>query len=122
MVFKFEKNELPEDINGKLVEFRLNNEIYYIIVVYAKRKKNFDINKISEIWKEEILYESLFYYGYQSYFFKFYNESGGISFGMYIVEKNGKDFYGISVNLRPDFTPEEELIAKKILFSVRIKE
>jgi hypothetical protein len=86
------------------------------VVIYHSFKKDF-VQHSSEGIK-------INYYGVEVYY---YFGGGGpeddyVGYEFIIVDKRKKGYYVIDVNTgKPDPTPEEELIAKKILFSVRVK-
>ncbi len=121
--FNLKKDILPECAVGKLKELKLLGGKYFIYVGYFEGKEVFDINRQAEAADAEVeSFKSLHYYGYESYYREYYDEEGNLSFGMYIVKSNRKDIYWVSIHLKKQNPPpEEELIAKKILFSVRIK-
>jgi uncharacterized protein YgiM (DUF1202 family) len=121
--FDFIKGETIEDAIGKHTEYKVTNSTYYVIIDYLEGKNEFDI--LRQSIGEEVQRESFTdfnYYGYEAY----YNSGDAVDSGVYyilhLIEKDRSKYYIITVVLDNFRGGDWERTAKRILFSVRLKD
>jgi hypothetical protein len=118
--FNYTPGAPVSDSLGWHVENRLENKSFFIDIYYIEGREDFDIDNQET---NNSPYTELDYYGNEAYFNSGYGEEGNLYYCMYIVQKNRKHYFSVSVIL-PDYPPVEgkESTANRILFSVRIKD
>jgi hypothetical protein len=119
--FTFDPSKLNKGkyAKGNYMEYQIFNSVFFIDIAYNER---IDELKIKKFITNSINGLNLTYYGYEAYYDNITSTvEGGFGYGLTILEKDRKKYYSISVMLRGNITPEQELTAKKILFSVRLK-
>ena len=114
--YQFKKGKPVTDVNETYVEHYLYNKESF--VRYTKVKAFHSVtNENNDLIKLDYYEKDAYYYSGN------YGEDAYRTFSLEILDKAKKGFIMIEVvtgKVTP--TPEEELIAKKILFSVRLKE
>ncbi len=114
--FTFHESEKTTNRNkdgSKAIEYKIGNDNFLL-----------DINYISNKTFESEDKATMNYYGINGYFYSDYSaENGNKLFELMLVNEIKKEYYQLDYYFSSDKpTYEEELTAKKILFSVRIKD
>ncbi|MCX7759508.1 MAG: hypothetical protein N2169_07905 [bacterium] len=125
--FNFETHNLPENELGKWIQYDFVNPNLYIKIYYGEEREEFNITNLyledvitEDMFKKMVIQQTEAYYGE-------FNDSieSGLVHQLFLIEKGRKKSFSIAAifdRFNQPVNIEQQLIARKILFSARIIE